>query len=80
MTCSEITDVLLDYVSGEMPEPLRTAFDAHLRICPDCRRYLDGYRKTIVLTRSSLRDRESEVAAMPEELVAAILKLKCGAK
>ena len=55
MTCSELTDFLLAYLANELPAEQRRTFDAHLAICPDCRRYLDSYRKTVEMSKSALR-------------------------
>ena len=51
MTCHELSDFLLDYVSNELPDATREMFERHLSVCPDCRRYLDSYRKTIAMSR-----------------------------
>jgi anti-sigma factor RsiW len=75
VTCRELTDFLADYLGDELAEPLRAAFDKHLAACPDCRRYLDSYRKTIQLSQTALGP-STESAEVPEALVAAILKAK----
>ena len=71
MTCQELTDFLADYLEGVLPAPVHAAFEKHLGICADCRRYLDSYRKSIGVAQSVVRKPASD---MPEELVAAILK------
>ena len=73
MTCQELTDFLADYVDGALPEPVQTAFEKHLAICVDCRRYVDSYRKSIAVTKSVARMLAND---MPEELVAGILKAR----
>jgi anti-sigma factor RsiW len=79
MTCHELTDFLLDYVSGELPDTTRAEFERHLGICPDCRRYLDGYRTTIAMSKAAFAAPPAvDADEVPEELVAAILKAKCG--
>ena len=81
MTCHELTDFLLDYVSNELPTETREAFDRHLNVCPDCRRYLDSYRKTIEMSKAAFSAPPAvDAAEIPEELVAAILKAKCGGR
>ena len=78
MKCSELADFLGDYVADELPAVVRQEFERHLGLCPDCRRYLDSYRKTIQLSQAALRQTPDEPAAadVPEGLVAAILKAK----
>jgi predicted anti-sigma-YlaC factor YlaD len=73
MTCEQIADFLMDYVSGELPEPTRLVFDDHLRVCTDCRNYLDGYRKAIALGKTVMTEPAAVVAEIPEQLVRAIL-------
>ena len=72
MTCRELADFIFDYESGELPDEVRARFDLHLAVCPDCVHYLNGYRATVELARAT-RDRAEETAAIPDELVRAIL-------
>ena len=109
MTCHELSDFLLDYVSNELPDATREIFERHLSACPDCRRYLDSYRKTIAMSRAAFaapparcaRSAPSarsaafaasapsapsappappalDAAEVPDQLIAAILKARCG--
>ncbi len=74
MTCRELVDFLIDYVEEQLPPGQRAAFERHLEVCPACRDYLHSYRLTIQISRTAMRDApESAAAAMPDELVAAIL-------
>ena len=73
MTCSELADFLADYVEGVLASSVRSAFESHLSVCPDCRKYLDSYRKTLELSKLAMRSPET-VRDIPESLVAAILK------
>jgi anti-sigma factor RsiW len=51
MTCHELADLLIDYVSGDMPAEHRERFERHLQSCDACVVYLETYRQTIFLTR-----------------------------
>jgi anti-sigma factor RsiW len=73
MTCRELTDFVLDYLSGELPAPLRQAFERHLDACGNCRVYLAEYEATIEAARLAHRDDLAAEAPLPEELVQAIL-------
>jgi anti-sigma factor RsiW len=74
VTCREVADFVLDYLSGELPATTRSAFEHHLTLCPACVRYLDAYKKTVDLTRSvARRDQDDAATDAPEELVKAIL-------
>ena len=45
MTCRELADFIADYLSDELPAHVRAAFDEHLRVCPNCVKYLAGYER-----------------------------------
>jgi len=51
MSCHELAELLIDYVSGEMPEEHRERFERHLQACEPCLVYLRTYRETIFLSR-----------------------------
>ncbi len=50
--CREITDLLLDYMTGELDPETVAAFEDHLDLCPDCVAFLNTYKKTVQATRS----------------------------
>jgi anti-sigma factor RsiW len=52
LTCQQLTDVILDYVTNEMEPALRAAFERHLERCSDCVAFLHTYQETIRTTRS----------------------------
>ena len=54
LTCQEIVDYCLDFLSGSLPETERQLFSAHLRNCKDCMRFFETYRKTPELSREAL--------------------------
>jgi anti-sigma factor RsiW len=70
LTCKELFDFLDDYVDGSLPAPQRDEFERHLRLCPACVNYLDGYRKTIALEKASCAD--GEPARAPQALLDAV--------
>ncbi len=49
--CSRLADLLLDFVSGELPDDQRELLEAHLKACPPCVVHVETYRVTISLTR-----------------------------
>ena len=72
MNCKAlINDFLLDYHAGTLSRPRRLEFDFHLTLCAQCRRYVDSYKKTVSLAKSTATTEEE----VPPELVAAILKI-----
>jgi anti-sigma factor RsiW len=56
-TCRDATDLLLDFVSGELDFKTNIEFERHLEVCPDCVAFLNTYKKTIELTKSFLKKR-----------------------
>lgn len=74
MTCREFAGFMMDYRSGELPPAVRAAFEHHLRLCPNCQRYLVSYEETVSLGQHAFDDDEAAVPAeVPEQLVKAIL-------
>ncbi len=49
LTCQELVEIVSDYLEGALPERDRVRFEAHLRTCEGCTRYLDQMRTTIHL-------------------------------
>ncbi|MGH9314212.1 MAG: anti-sigma factor family protein [Vicinamibacterales bacterium] len=75
LTCREIADFLMDYVSGLLPADRLAEFESHLAICPACVDYLRSYKATIRMSREAFdSSAANEVSPdVPEELVRAIL-------
>lgn len=79
LTCRELIEFLMDYVEDALAPDERASFDAHLAVCPDCVRYLDGYRATVRAGRAAFAEPEAPVPdEVPEALVAAILRARRG--
>jgi anti-sigma factor RsiW len=47
MTCRELVELLIDFVSDELPAEHRLRIEQHLRRCPPCEAYLASYQMTI---------------------------------
>jgi anti-sigma factor RsiW len=47
ITCTEIVEVVTDYLEGQVDDDLRTEIEAHLALCPGCHTYLEQMRATI---------------------------------
>mgnify|MGYP003395824173 FL=1 len=54
-TCRDEVDLLSDYLTNDLSQAERRAFEAHLGACRDCGAFLATYKKTIEMTRSFLR-------------------------
>ena len=74
MTCREFADFMADYLSGELSADVRTSFDHHVSVCPNCSKYLTSYEETVKLGKFAFDDENAAVPAdVPDELVKAIL-------
>lgn len=51
ITCRELVELLIDFVSDELPAEHRQRIEQHLGNCPPCHAYLESYRITIRLSR-----------------------------
>lgn len=51
ITCRELVELLLDFVSGQMPQEQRDLIERHLGRCPPCVAYLESYRTVVAVTR-----------------------------
>ncbi len=63
LSCQQVNQFILDYLDGEMDDPTRIAFEAHLQNCPNCRLFVDQYRETTRLVR------ETDDIDIPPEVV-----------
>jgi len=52
MTCRRITELLIDFVDGNLPEEEHALLQRHLCGCVPCAIYLHTYQDTIQLTKS----------------------------
>ncbi len=77
MTCREFVAFLMEYLSGTLAESERTTFEEHLAECDACVIYLKSYAETVRLGKAASNDFDESVpAAVPEELVRAILSAR----
>lgn len=50
--CKEITDLIIDYLTGHLDSNTASAFEKHLHLCTDCVAFLETYKKTVQATQS----------------------------
>lgn len=72
--CEQFEKFMLAYIEGELPPSQRKVIDRHLLVCPDCRRYIADYRRTLEALKISKVEDDGTLAEVPEELIQAILK------
>ena len=51
INCRQLVELLIDYVSGELPPEHHALVQKHLDKCPPCVTYVHTYQLTIRLTR-----------------------------
>ncbi len=74
LTCQELESFMVDYIDGMLPVRQRRKFDLHLRLCRDCRRYIDAYKGGIILFQTAFAEPDASLPEdVPEALVKAIL-------
>ncbi len=72
ITCRELIDFIGDYFEHSLTAAQQLDFDRHLARCASCRAYLQSYRTTLHLVKSS----EDALDDAPEELIKAILEVR----
>lgn len=74
LSCSEIVEMVTDYLEGDLDQPTVVALEEHLRQCPGCDRYVDQIRET-VSTLGSITS-ESLSPQAPSDLLQAFRTFK----
>jgi anti-sigma factor RsiW len=76
MTCQELTEFLMAWLDGELPQEQAAVFEHHLKLCPDCDSYLESYRQAVAMGQDAYAacDDERLPDEVPEQLVQAVLK------
>lgn len=68
-TCQEVAAMASDHLDGALPLRRSLAMNAHLALCPNCRRYLRQLRDALRLARAAVAaepapDPEAEAALL----------------
>ena len=54
ISCSQMVDYCMDYLSGSLPVGERASFEDHLGYCPECVKFFETYKKTPEISREAL--------------------------
>jgi len=54
--CDECVELLVDYISGELPLERARALEIHLDLCPPCVTFVNTYRNTVNIARTLQAD------------------------
>ncbi|MEM7409685.1 MAG: hypothetical protein AAF430_05600 [Myxococcota bacterium] len=73
LTCEAFESFMHDYYEGHLPSSVRSRFDIHMTLCPMCQVAFQDYLRAIELGQRLCEDDDTLPAAMPEEMVGAIL-------
>jgi anti-sigma factor RsiW len=76
ITCRQFEDFIVSYLDGSLDKDASRQFESHIETCKACHEYLAAYRETIVLGRRAYDDLDEIPAAVPEDLVLAVLKVR----
>lgn len=60
ITCKKATGLIIDYLDGELDPEVNSAFEEHLRDCPDCVAFLKTYKKIVQIFKSLYRNMPSK--------------------
>lgn len=77
ITCKEFESFILDYTDGGLSARQRSQFELHIRLCRECRQYLQAYQRSVEVGRSVFLSSDTTVPdEVPDDLVKAILKAR----
>jgi len=54
ISCNQLVEYCMDYLSGTLPPHERQSFDDHLSYCPECVKFFATYKKTPEVSREAL--------------------------
>ena len=52
LTCEELSDLIADFLSGELEVEVRAKFTTHVDTCPNCGKSVELYRLTVRVSRA----------------------------
>lgn len=79
ITCAEFEQFIDDYLNNDLNAKEFRTFDWHLKLCRECRDYLEAYRHSIALGKKVFAAEQGETAVpdtVPEDLLQAMLEAR----
>jgi hypothetical protein len=64
-TCKDELGLIADYLTGQLDPAVLAAFERHLGQCPDCKGFLNTYKKTIAVTKLFLKTQPLTMRTQP---------------
>lgn len=79
ITCREFEDFITNYLDNKLSAPQRSRFELHIRLCKECKQYLQAYQRTMEVSHAAYPAPDTALPNdVPEELIEAILKARNG--
>ena len=77
ITCRDFDAFIVAYLDDELDSKTRRRFEFHIRLCRDCREYLNAYKRAIELGQTVVPSTEDNLPEdVPKDLIEAILKTR----
>ena len=74
ITCEQFEDFILAYLEDDLPKRQKMLFEIHLKMCRECREYLEAYRTSVELAKDAYTPDDAALPdEVPEDLVKAVL-------
>ena len=77
LSCREFEDFVLDYFDNTLSERQQKQFKLHLRLCRECRQYIEAYHRSIEASQAVFQSPDEPLPKdVPEDLIKTILNLR----
>jgi hypothetical protein len=63
--CKDEVELIADYLTGKLDPTVLAVFERHLGQCPDCRGFLNTYKKTTAVTKLFLKSNQLKMWTKP---------------
>ena len=76
--CEEFDAFIVDYLEGNLTKGQWLKFEMHLKVCRECRVYLQSYKATMELAKgqTDIPFSEMGMGEVPEGLIKAVLEAR----
>lgn len=73
--CLTFEKFIIDYFSDTLTFRQKFVFDVHLKMCRECRTYLEAYKSTVTLAgeQAEIPYSDMNMGDVPEDLIKAVL-------
>jgi predicted anti-sigma-YlaC factor YlaD len=73
--CVQFEEFIVNYLDGTLPARQKFVFNVHLKLCRECRKYLEEYKTAIALAglQHDVPFSQMELGPVPEDLIKAVI-------